>query len=145
MAKNIINVKIESNLPQYKDAFDEVAERVLTMWGMQGETAAKKLAPVDTGLLRNSITWALAGKSANETAYKANSGDASGTYTGQAPSDKEGSPRHVHIGSNVEYAPYQELGTAKMKAQPYLRPAIEQNRDYFKSILEGELKKALQS
>ena len=28
------------------------------------------------------------------------------------------------IGSNVNYAIYQELGTRKMAAQPYLRPAL---------------------
>lgn len=30
------------------------------------------------------------------------------------------------LGSPVEYAPYQEYGTDKMPAQPYLRPAIDQ-------------------
>lgn len=30
-----------------------------------------------------------------------------------------------YIGSNVEYAPYQEFGTSIMDAQPYLRPAID--------------------
>ena len=140
-----INVTITSNLPEYQKELDEVIEKVLTMWGMQGESAAKRLAPVDTGLLRNSITYALAGHGAATTSYKDNAGDKSGTYSGQAESDKENTPRHVHIGSNVEYAIYQELGTSKMKAQPFLRPGIEQNRDYFRQILEGELKKALQS
>ena len=32
------------------------------------------------------------------------------------------------IGTNVNYAPYQEYGTTKMKAQPYLRPAVDKNR-----------------
>lgn len=31
-------------------------------------------------------------------------------------------------GSPVEYAAYVELGTVKMSAQPYLRPALEKNR-----------------
>lgn len=29
-----------------------------------------------------------------------------------------------HVGTNVEYAPYQEYGTYKMKAQPFLIPAL---------------------
>lgn len=29
------------------------------------------------------------------------------------------------IGTNVEYAPYVELGTSKMAAQPFLLPALE--------------------
>lgn len=44
------------------------------------------------------------------------------------------------IGTNVEYAPYVELGTSKMKAQPYLKPAIEEHLDFYKSILESYLK-----
>lgn len=45
------------------------------------------------------------------------------------------------IGTNVEYAPYQELGTSKMKAQPYLRPAVDQSQGDIKKILEQELGK----
>lgn len=61
------------------------------------ERQAKHLAPVDTGRLRDSITHAMAT-------------DAEGLY--------------VDIGSNVEYAIYQELGTRFMAAHPYLRPAL---------------------
>ncbi len=139
-----IKVEIKSNKKEYSDALDTVAEKVLTMWGMQAESAAKKLCPVDTGLLRNSITWALAGGGANTPSYKADNGSASGSYNGQAQAD-QGGPRHVYIGSNVEYASYQELGTSKMKAQPFLGPAIEQNMDYFQNILETELKNQSQS
>lgn len=32
----------------------------------------------------------------------------------------------VTVGSDVEYAAYVELGTYKMSAQPYLRPALEE-------------------
>lgn len=141
MEKNF-SVKITNNKAEYEKALDLVAERVLTMWGMQAESAAKKLCPVDTGLLRNSITYALAGQTVAEPYYKSNSGETSGHYTDQAPADK-GALRHVYVGSNVEYAPYQELGTARMRAQPFLRPAIEQNKEYFRDILESELKKVL--
>jgi len=33
------------------------------------------------------------------------------------------------IYDTVEYAPYQEFGTAKMQAQPFLRPAAYNNRE----------------
>lgn len=36
----------------------------------------------------------------------------------------------IKVGSNVEYAVYQEIDS------PYLRPAIEQNRDTITSLLE---------
>lgn len=44
------------------------------------------------------------------------------------------------VGTNVEYAPYVELGTRNMDAQPYLRPAIENHINEYKSIVDNELK-----
>ena len=43
------------------------------------------------------------------------------------------------IGSPVEYAPDVELGTSKSKAQPYLRPAVEENWDVIKKIVKDNL------
>lgn len=71
----------------------------------------------------------------------------------------------VYVGTNVEYAPYVELGTGKfaeggggrptpwsyqddkgnwhttngMKPQPYLKPAIENHLDEYKQYLKDEL------
>lgn len=56
---------------------------------------------VRTGRLRGSITWRL-GR------------DAFGIY--------------ADIGSAVLYAPYVELGTTRMAARPFLRPALEMAR-----------------
>lgn len=61
------------------------------------EAAAKRLAPVDTGRLRASIT--------NQLGQ-----DAQGLY--------------AVIGTNVEYAIFQEFGTRFMPAHPFLRPAL---------------------
>lgn len=61
------------------------------------ETAAKRLAPVDTGRLRANITNALG---------------------------RDGEGLFADIGSDVEYAIYVELGTRHTPAQPYLRPAL---------------------
>ena len=76
------------------------------------EGYAKRLCPVDTGRLRNSITHAL---------------DSGG--------------RAVYVGTNVEYAPYVELGTARQKAQPYLRPAAVDHATEYREIIEGELRR----
>ena len=46
----------------------------------------------------------------------------------------------VYIGSNVEYAPYVELGTARQKARPFLRPAATEHSGTYKGILEAEYK-----
>lgn len=40
------------------------------------------------------------------------------------------------VGSNVEYAPYHELGTSRMSAHPYLAPAIVSP---FRQMVIGEL------
>ena len=44
------------------------------------------------------------------------------------------------VGTDVEYAPYIELGTCKMAARPYLEPAIANHADKYKSIIESAFK-----
>ena len=57
-----------------------------------------------------------------------------------------GSISHTHdddtayIGTNVEYAPYVELGTSRMEARPFLRNAISNHADDYKRIIEEGLK-----
>ena len=46
----------------------------------------------------------------------------------------------LRVGTNVEYGPHQELGTSKMDARPFLRPAIPRNKSTIKSYFR---KKAL--
>lgn len=45
----------------------------------------------------------------------------------------------MYLGTNVEYAPYVELGTSRMDAQPFLRPAIENHMDEYKDIMNDVL------
>ena len=71
---------------------------------------AKELAPVDTGNLRNSIDTQMSAE--NE----------------------------VQVGSNVEYAKYQELGTSRNRPQPYLRPAAEANEQTIVEIVASVLR-----
>ena len=85
--------------------------RGLETCGLVAEGYAKKLAPVDTGNLRNSITHEV----------------------------DDGEPA-AYIGTNVEYAPYQEFGTIHMKAQPFLKPAVNDHKDEYRKIIENELK-----
>ena len=121
---------------EFKDYSAESKEEIksrtlkaLTMCGLVIERAAKGLATVDTGLLRNSITWALAGYNPAIASYKAdkpkNGVIKTGAYSGAAPNDDELS---VFVGTNVEYAPYVELGTAKQKAKPFLKPAAANSK-----------------
>ncbi len=46
----------------------------------------------------------------------------------------------VYIGTNVEYAAYVELGTRRMGARPYLKPAVENHVSEYKSLAEQALK-----
>lgn len=46
----------------------------------------------------------------------------------------------VYIGTNVEYAPYQEMGTYRMKAQPFLRPALEEHLTEYQKLFEEVFK-----
>ena len=42
------------------------------------------------------------------------------------------------VGSNEEYALFLEVGTSKMAARPFLRPALAKNRRQIAQILMGE-------
>lgn len=109
--------------------------RALERIGQQAEGYAVDLVPVDTGLLRQSISHAY-----NEEKHE------------------------VLIGSTSEYAVYVELGTGKYypggrkqpwvyqdangdwhrtegnRPQPYLKPAIEDHLGTYKNIIIDELK-----
>lgn len=78
---------------------------------------AQDLAPVDTGNLKSSLD------------HKAESNDVEivGTSRAKAPY------------KDVEYAVYVELGTHRMNAQPFLRPAIEHNRSTIKEVIRDTL------
>lgn len=48
----------------------------------------------------------------------------------------------VTYGYTADYATFVELGTRKMKAQPFLKPAIEKSMSSFQSIIESAYKNA---
>jgi HK97 gp10 family phage protein len=47
---------------------------------------------------------------------------------------------YAYIGTNVEYAPYVELGTSKMEARPFLQNAVLNHTDEYRKIFEDSLK-----
>ena len=91
------------------DTLRAAKEAALEEIGLAAEGFAKKLCPVDTGRLRNSISHATSG-------------------------DDE------YIGTNVEYAPYVELGTHRTPAQPYLKPAVAEHRDTYVAIIKRHMR-----
>ena len=106
-----MSVEIHDNSKEVSEAIKSALLKGLETCGLVAEGYAKKLAPVDTGNLRNSITH---------------------TVDEEEPA--------AYIGTDVEYAPYVCLGTIHMKAKPFLKPAVNDHKDEYRKIIENELK-----
>lgn len=100
----------EDNTGQAVDGIESAIGVALEEIGLLAENYAAKKCPVDTGNLRASIT------------HEVDAGD-----------------NAVYIGTNVEYAPYVELGTSRQKAQPFLRPAASEHGAQYRRVLEKAL------
>ena len=137
-----MKINIINNRKQVDFAFDRASDKALYTIGMMAESHAKQNltdnGSVDTGLLRNSVTFARDGQKANAESYTANKGGKSGSYSGTAPTAGR-NEKVVYIGTNVEYAPHVELGTVHSQAKPYLRPAAENHANEYKEVLKKEL------
>lgn len=132
-----MDVEFKDNSQGIMSEFRQAAARALEKCGLTAEGYAKKLcpvAPVDGGGLRNSIVHKV---------------------------DPEA--LEAYIGTNVEYAAYVELGTGKFypggrptpwryqdakgkwhttegqRAQPYLKPAIEDHAQTYRNIIQDEM------
>lgn len=132
-----MSFRIIDNSKEIKKEFEAALLRGLEKCGLVAEGYAKKLCPVDTGNLRNSITHVV----------------------------DEQEPAAI-IGTDNEYAAYVELGTGIYaeggggrptpwvyqdakgnwhytrgnKAQPFLKPAAADHAIQYRKILEDELK-----
>lgn len=146
---NVNGITIEQdNVNKVLNELEGAVEKALTEIGIKVEKYAKARCPVGTpestgikgyrgGTLRNSITF-------------------------EVESDKR--QGEVTIGTNVEYAPYVELGTGPyfeappeweqfeaergtgaghgyVHPRPFLRPAIEDHINLYIKIVENELKR----
>lgn len=100
----------EDNTEGASQGIVRAIDRALEEIGLAAEGYAKRACPVDTGNLRNSITHAV-------------------------ESDEDA----VYVGTNVEYAPYVEMGTRRTAAQPFLRPAATEHGSTYRSILKRNL------
>lgn len=98
-----------NNTVRIKLAINDAIVRALEEIGLVAEGAAKRLCPVDTGRLRNSITHALMG---NDT---------------------------VIIGTNVEYGLFVHEKTHNRAGTPFLTQAVTNNAKRFESILRKHM------
>lgn len=144
MAKNI---EYRDNTEEVLKAMEAAIRRGNEAIGLAAERHAKKkiteAKAVDTGRLRNSITYALAGEETHIKSYKADKGGKEReTYTYEGTADgKKGSG--VYIGTNVEYAPGIELGTHRSAgAVHFLQDAATNHTDEYKNLMEDSMKNA---
>lgn len=100
----------QDNTDQVVDGIHSAIGVALEKIGLLAENYAAKKCPVDSGNLVGSITHEV--DAGNNT---------------------------VHIGTNVEYAPYVELGTSLQKAQPFLRPAASEHGAQYRQVLKKAL------
>lgn len=140
----------KDNTKQVLSALEKAKKNGLTAIGMTAEGHAKKILTKAvytgdkdyklTGRLRNSITFAISGESANISSYSGDHGEKGGSYSGTAPNDKDTA---VYIGTNVEYAPGIELGThRKAGAVHFLQGAASGHGEEYKRLMEDSMKNA---
>jgi phage gpG-like protein len=101
----------KDNTKEVLSAMEKAIERGLEAIGLTAEGHAKKITPVDTGRLRNSISHAVEDKA-------------------------------VYIGSNVEYAPYVELGSRGRDGKHMLQRAATEHTAEYKKLMEENMKNA---
>jgi hypothetical protein len=132
----------KDNTKEILKATDEAIYNALYIIGAKAADYAAGLAPVKTGLLKNSMTFAMSGEEPILKKYRSDDGEKEGEYSGAVPKDKM---MAVYVGTNVEYAPSVEYGHRTQSGKtvagkPFLKPAIESHLDEYKHILEEELK-----
>ncbi len=130
-----MQIELTDNSALVQEEMLFAALRALEKCGLAAERYAKRLCPVDTGNLRNSIT------------HRVDEGGAA-----------------AYVGTNSEYAAHVELGTGKycpggrktpwvyrdargrwhithgQRAQPYLRPAVAGHAAEYRQLLEDGLR-----
>lgn len=137
---NDTTIKVTDNTKFWKAEFKKAKRRGLKAIGLTAEKHAKKAEiKVDTGLLRNSITHALSGEGAAIAEYHADKGDARGSYSGTAPDEGD---EAVYVGTNVDYAPYIELGAKNSQGIFFLRKAATEHTPEYGKIMKGSLENA---
>ena len=130
-----MKITLDDHSDEVLSALDTAIARGLEKCGLVAEGYAKKLCPVDTGNLRNSITHTVT--DVNEQV--------------------------AYVGSNAEYAAYVELGTGVFypggrqtpwvytdakgnthlthgqRAKPYIKPAVADHTPQYQKIIKSEL------
>jgi HK97 gp10 family phage protein len=131
-----MKITLEDHSDEVYKELEAACQRALEKCGLVAEGYAKKLCPVDTGNLRNSITHTVS----------------------------DNGERAAYVGTNSEYAVYVECGTGiyypggrqtpwtyqdengdwhlthGQRAKPFIKPAVSEHGEQYKRIIEAELK-----
>lgn len=102
-------VVYQSKIPEFNRRLDKAVNKLLANIGTTVAGDATLIAPIDTGNLANSIDY--------RTDERASS---------------------VSVGTPVEYGIYQELGTSRHRAQPYIVPAFQQTMPKLEEMARKE-------
>ena len=141
-------VTFRDNSDEVVELFQKAKHRGLEAVGLTAERHAKKnLYPghgLDTGRLRNSITYAIAGYQTHVQSYRR--GNVAGgtsqkhTYHDYGSEAMEGEKDSaVFIGSNVEYAPCVELGARGRAPIHFLQDAATGHTAEYKKIIKDAM------
>jgi len=98
-------------------------EAVGRRMAFQIEKEAKQLAAHDTGAMESSIYTVTTRSDGYSAAAAAAKSANPGVTTSPHPTPKGNII--ANVGPSVDYAEYQEFGTSKMAAHPFLTPAVE--------------------
>lgn len=104
-----ISISRNNFLEQYPEKVEQAISEAIKKGCLAVEASAKQKCPVDTGNLRASIAANMVDEKVGE------------------------------VGTNVEYAAYVEYGTKNQSAQPFLYPALQEQR----GNIVKEIEKAL--
>ena len=108
-----MNWTMKDNTDEVLSALEKAKKRGLEAIGLVAEGHAKKITPVDTGRLQ--LRNSISHATDDEAAY---------------------------IGTNVEYAPYVELGARGRQGKHMLQRAATEHADEYKRLMEDSMKNA---
>jgi HK97 gp10 family phage protein len=114
-----IEVTLTSNKDEILEALGEQLGQAMIAIGMAAESNAKREVNKAVYDTPESPNYKRTGRLLNSISYAVDTDEPA-----------------VYIGSNVKYAPYVELGTSKMRARPFLKPAAENYAQEYMDLLK---------
>ncbi len=118
----------------YKAEIAKIAESDILAWlaaiGEDASHTAAEKAPVDTGRLKNSISWATQQAHGGGTSVPNNTPEKNSVYIGTNVKNEKG----------VNYAIYQELGTSRIAGKHFLQFGATAHANEYGKLLENLMK-----